>query len=146
MLELPAYAGKRDYRGGRSSGMAFVKKQTYSPRGLDRDGQVVPRRTYLLYACTGALGRAYENGKTGWHVGIKASALEEIVLGLLFERYMAPNAILRAGQLGSTWEQPHLTDQRRLIRAVMLPVVHRVDERASGRRGLNRERVQPNWR
>lgn len=44
------------------------------------------------------------------------------------------------------WDALELADKRRLIRAVVAPVVNRIERRWDGRTGANRERVDPVWR
>lgn len=45
----------------------------------------------------------------------------------------------------SSWEALDIADQRRVIRAVVAPVVNRVSGEWRGRRAPNRERVEPQW-
>lgn len=268
MLQLPAYAGKRDYKGeivgdgiwpelidweswqrlqavlkgskrrgprdhtakyllssiascGVCQGPLRAKKQTYAPRKLGPDGEPVALRTYFLYVCTGVLGRESENGGTRWHVSIKASALHEIVMEMMFERFENSQAlsslgahssearaesarliadiathegyledvrqraaderrfdllldqekrvqplivaararldslaeidpfvlgVLRAGRFRLAWDALGLVDQRRVIRSVLLPVVHRAKPPGCRQRVPNRERVEVIWR
>lgn len=268
MLRLPAYAGKRDYRGvivgdgmwpalvpyaewqqlqimmdtaGRKGPRDHTAKyllssiavcgvcgsslksaqSTYRPRGLTREGE--PREPVYgtYYHCPGVPGRVRGDGTDGWHAGIKASALDEIVIGLTLARIEHPDflaahgkpdpvaqerraelmtaivenekyledvraqaaearrfelildqekrirplidsaretlrktaaidpfveRLLDSADMKATWESFALEDQRRVIRFVVTPVVHRVTRAWRGRRELNVERVKPIWR
>lgn len=54
--------------------------------------------------------------------------------------------LLDSADMRATWESFALEEQRRVIRFVVTPVVHRVTRAWRGRRELNAERVEPVWR
>lgn len=195
-------------------------RQNYAPRRTADDGTPLPRRTYLYYVCSGVIGRPRASADTGWHTGMKALMLDEIVIDLVLERLAAISftsshkilnddtriqraeltaeiaahekyldevrtqaaaahrfelildqearllpvidaARLKIAELSSidpvvrslsdaedmreAWNALDLADQRRVIRATVTPVVHRVERGWAGRRDLNRQRVEPIW-
>jgi site-specific DNA recombinase len=54
--------------------------------------------------------------------------------------------LMATGSVRETWEGLDLPDKRRVVRAVMMPRVNRVEPGAKGQRGVNHERVDIVWR
>ena len=50
------------------------------------------------------------------------------------------------GSISEAWENMELAERRRVVRAVMVPRVNRIEEQWRGRKGINRDRVDPGWR
>jgi site-specific DNA recombinase len=50
------------------------------------------------------------------------------------------------GAIREGWLNLDLAEKRRLIRAVMVPRINRIDAASKGRKGINRDRVEPGWR
>ncbi|MCK2024354.1 recombinase family protein [Microbacterium sp. kSW2-24] len=50
------------------------------------------------------------------------------------------------GEPDVQWKELDLADQRRIVRAVLTPRVHRLERAKRGRRELNEQRVEPVWR
>jgi DNA invertase Pin-like site-specific DNA recombinase len=267
MLRLPAYAGKRDYRGaivGDGMWPALIEfnawtelqalvagthrkgprdhtakyllsniaqcgvcgapmksgRQTYAPRKLDPNGLPLPRRTYHYYTCAGVPGHPSPDGSKGWHTGIKADLLDEIVVSMVLARIADPDfaeqqggqslerqaeraellkeiaaaedylnsvreqaaearrfdlildqearvqpriaaarerlnrtrntdpfvqQLVDAAGSRAAWEALTLEQQRRVVRTLVTPVVHRVTDEWIGRPGPNPERVEAIW-
>lgn len=67
-------------------------------------------------------------------------------LGELSEMDPFVRSVVDAGGIATVWDSLELADKRRLVRALVTPVVHRIERRWNGRNGANRERVEALWR
>lgn len=198
-----------------------VGRQNRGSRKLDDDGKPLPRETYKTYVCSGVPGRPGPDGKTGFHVSMQETMLDEIVVALLFKRLDSQEFIsslgdqtnearsvreeltaeiseyesyldsvrqhaaesrrfelivdqearvlpliqaarlrlgrlsevdpfvatlLSGGAISMAWDGLDLADKRRVVRAVVWPVVNRIGKGWKGRKGVNHERVDPLWR